>query len=119
LAKRKESACLARQCRAYVSATSDIQIVAIGRRSFRPIVAAHDRDAAIDDQYLFARDPGAGIDPYRHAGGGERADAFLEIARRTTIGDEADFDAAGMRTAQRHSDAGPPRVAIHGEVDEH
>jgi hypothetical protein len=49
--------------------------------------------------------PGAGIDPYRDAGGGERANAFLEIARRTTIGDEADIDAAGVRTVQRHRDA--------------
>ena len=85
-----------------------------GRRSFRPIVAPHDRDAAIDDQRLFVRDPGTGIDPYRDAGGGERANAFLEIARRTTIGDEADTDAAGMRSLQRRRDAGPARVAMMG-----
>src|SRR5271166_487608 len=39
------------------------------------------------------------------------ANAFLEIARRTTIGDEADIDAAGMRTVQRRKDAGPARAS--------
>jgi hypothetical protein len=57
------------------------------------------------------RDPGAGIDPYRDAGGGERANAFLEIARRTTIGDEADIDAADVRTVQRRRDVGPARAS--------
>jgi hypothetical protein len=91
-----ENACLACQCLGDFRRCDDGQIFAIGRCSFRPIVAAHDRDPAIDDQRLLVRDPGAGIDPYRHAGSGERANAFLEIAGRTTIGNGTNVDAAGM-----------------------
>jgi hypothetical protein len=82
-----ENACLACQCLGDFRRCDDGQIFAIGRCSFRPIVAAHDRDAVIDDQRLLVRDPGAGIDPYRHAGSDERANAFLEIAGRTTVAD--------------------------------
>jgi len=75
---------------------NDVEIFAVGRGAFRPVVAAHDRDAAIDDQRLFMGDPGAGVDPDRDAGRGGGVEALLQIAGRPAVGEDADVDAAAM-----------------------
>jgi len=85
----------------------DVQVLAVPGGAFRPVVAAHDGDPAIDNQGLFVRHPGAGIDPYRDAGGGDSVKPFLQIARRPPIGDKADIDPAAMGADQRGGDTRP------------
>jgi hypothetical protein len=84
-----------------------------GRDKLTVIGEGRDR---IDDQRLFVRDPGSGIDPHRDACGGDRANAFLAPAWCPTIGDGADIDEAVMGADQRRGD--PGTRGEHKGVDE-
>jgi hypothetical protein len=95
----------------------DVQIFAVQGRTGRKVVAPHDRHAAIDDERLLVRDPGAVIDPYRDAGRGERADAFLARARRQAIGDEAHVNTPVMGADQGRGEPGPVGQHIGADKD--
>jgi hypothetical protein len=58
------------------------------------MVAALNRDAAVDVEGLLVRDPWVDLDPLRNDCGCESVDLFLKMRRRPTVSDEADTDLA-------------------------
>jgi hypothetical protein len=49
------------------------------------------------------------VDPDRHAGGGQQANAGPTLAGRALVGDQPHIDAARTRPQQRFDDAGADR----------